>query len=295
MSSVQIRSRVASQIHRSGKNVGIETIKRNVSSRILFPGTSKLQDALHGATVASKYDSKGSLASERPVSLRGVDEDEVPILAETKRFNFSEGLNAKSAFSVNSQVVISLIMISTIWLIPFSLAFEVELPVEYSCLLSLTYLVDCILEIVTFNSLHPAMNQSKMKLNLREWQKYYLKRRFLMDTITLIPFELIPSKPPYLLQPQYLWVIRLFRLYKLPLLFSTSPKYLRLLKQLQHFFAIGHSGALIFPLLMIFFLFLHVQCCVIYLAGRIFDSGSPQIENLQGASVWQQYSWSLLT
>ncbi|KAI8609414.1 cyclic nucleotide-binding-like protein [Chytriomyces sp. MP71] len=265
------------------------------STMILREGAIGLRTTLHRATVAPKYDSKGSLASEKPVSLRGVDEDEAPILAEMKRFTLSEGLNAKSAFSVNAQVAISLVMMSSIWLIPVSLAFEVELQVEYSCLLTLVYLADCILELVTFNSLHPAMNQVKEKQHLRKWQMYYLKHSFIFDAITLLPFELIPVASPDILQPRYLWAIRIIRLYKLPRIMSTSPKYRRLLKQLQHFFAIGHSGALIFPLLLIFFLFLHIQSCAIYLSGRIFDSTNPHIIDLQEGSVWQQYSWSLLT
>ncbi|KAI8607195.1 hypothetical protein BC830DRAFT_1087150, partial [Chytriomyces sp. MP71] len=151
-----------------------EEVAPKYPTATFFRNSARFKSTLRRATIAPKYDSKGSLASERPVSLRGVNEDETPVVAEKKMFTLSQGLNAKSSFSTNAQVFVS--------------------------------------QFLTFNCFHPAMNRSKVKQTLRDWQQYYLKHCFFVDAITTLPFELIPATSDSFLPIEYLWAIRILRL-----------------------------------------------------------------------------------
>ncbi|KAJ3086965.1 anaphase-promoting complex subunit Hcn1, partial [Physocladia obscura] len=170
-----------------------------------------------------------------------------------------------------------------------SISYEIQLSVAYSAIISIRNIVDIFLELVTFKSNHPAMNSLALAdKTMKFLRRHYLKTNFFIDLITVFPLELLPIP-----NSEYLWVIRLFKVHKLHRAIMTSPIYKQFRFKMQNAFKIGHSASLVFPLGFIFFVFLHVEACIIFLGGRLNGYSNSDIAFVENSGFWGRYSWSL--
>ncbi|ORY47830.1 camp-binding domain-like protein [Rhizoclosmatium globosum] len=140
---------------------------------------------------------------------------------------------------------------------------------------------------MTFRENHHAISAIK-EPTLNSWRVHYLYNRLPVDLITTFPFELLPVTGA-----EYLWAVRLLRMYKLAYIASTCPIYKHAKKQLLQYFKIGHSVSLIFPLTFIFLSFMHIQACSIFLAGRLLGFSNAEIDPYKNQAFFDQYAWSL--
>ncbi|KAI9337965.1 cyclic nucleotide-binding-like protein [Obelidium mucronatum] len=259
--------------------------------------TSLMATALFEATTAPKYNVKGSLASSidkleisKRIDLAPDEEPELEAgLLETVSRIWKIGLNSLSSFSANADFLTSLVLLSVLWIAPFSVAYDCLPPFEYSVFVSVFYFVDLCLELITVRVSHKAM-QNLHGISLKSWRSYYLRHGFIIDLLTIFPFELLSHDGA-----EHLLLLRMFRLYKLPSILRTSPKYVYALKIVSNLFGVGQSVAVIFPLLFAFCVFLHLQACTIFYGGRIFEFSNADIEPLEHSTVFDQYTWALFT
>ncbi|KAJ3236044.1 anaphase-promoting complex subunit Hcn1, partial [Chytriomyces hyalinus] len=148
---------------------------------------------------------------------------------------------------------------------------------------------DIAVEFATFRKNHPAISALE-KPRLRDWQIYYLKTGFCLDLVSAIPFELLPVR-----EQEFLWGLRLLRLYKLPRIFSTSPKFAAIRKSLESSLGIGKTFSGIFSLLFCLAIFLHLEACILFLAGRLNDFSNATIATVQYKDTFEKYIWALFT
>ncbi|KAI8618159.1 hypothetical protein BC830DRAFT_20182 [Chytriomyces sp. MP71] len=186
-----------------------------------------------------------------------------------------------------TKVLLSVIMISQLYLIPFALGFDMILPEYYSVLVSVANFADCILELTVLNVDHVAMRSLK-KPTLQDWRDFYVRHGFLIDIVTIIPFELLPIP-----NEQYLWVIRLMRLTKLPHLIHTAYKSFKTDKDPQTMSVMRQSNALIVPLFACFCIFLHLQACILFFAGRLRGFSNADISPLEDSPLINKYIWAV--
>ncbi|KAJ3097263.1 hypothetical protein HK100_005399 [Physocladia obscura] len=153
----------------------------------------------------------------------------------------------------------------------------------------LSALTDCILEFFTVRTTHPAM-QALKSCTLADWRTHYISHGFIIDFLTSIPLEVLPFPNSY-----YLLVLRMARIYKLPDIIAASPKYSRLQKSLQSVLGIGSSVSMIFPLSCVFFLFLHLQACSLFLAARLHGFSNVETAPLINQTIYERYTWAIFS
>ncbi|KAJ3295626.1 anaphase-promoting complex subunit Hcn1 [Rhizoclosmatium sp. JEL0117] len=90
----------------------------------------------------------------------------------------------------------AVISLSELWLIPLGVCFDYDLPLFYSCIVSIKNLLDFSLEWVTMRYDHPAMI-SIADANMDDWRDYYIRRRALVDfsATNMFPVGYHPSNP----------------------------------------------------------------------------------------------------
>ncbi|KAJ3401452.1 hypothetical protein HDU80_005987 [Chytriomyces hyalinus] len=199
------------------------------------------------------------------------------------------GLSRYSFFSVNWELFMAAIYITTIWFIPFKLAMDQDIDWSFSIALSVIFAID---NFVTFMTVQPRPKLLRIVKNptLKDWQKYYLKTNFVLDFIATVPFELIPYGDCH-----YLWVIRCIRVYKLPRTVSGSPYFMLMRKKIETMLGIGQTFSGFFPLMFTLCAFLHVQACVLFFIGRLSQFSNSVIAQVQYRSDFDKYVWALFT
>ncbi|KAJ3070728.1 hypothetical protein HDU98_006249 [Podochytrium sp. JEL0797] len=193
---------------------------------------SFIATALLEATTAPKYNMKGSVVSsldkleirkEERLSIK----PDVGLASQLKQTAIAigmSGLNSLSSFSVNADFVISIALMSVLWLVPVSISYEVHLPLAYTIFITVIYMFDTLLETITIRVSHPAMTTLHGK-------------GFIIDLITIFPFELIPVDGA-----DYLWIVRMLRLYKLPTILNTNAQYSLFVKKASGMLGIGQTA-----------------------------------------------------
>ncbi|ORY48994.1 hypothetical protein BCR33DRAFT_15635 [Rhizoclosmatium globosum] len=161
--------------------------------------------------------------------------------------------------------------ISALWLIPLELGFSVGIHEGYSVVLSIVFLFDTLLESITLRAKHPALARFK-EPTLKDWQAHYFATNFIADSITIFPFELLPVAGA-----EYLHLVRLIRVYKLPHIMATSPKFISMRKGLEKALGIGQAFSGIFPLMFCLCAFLHVQASAYFGLERLLVSVIQQL------------------
>ncbi|KAJ3076606.1 hypothetical protein HDU98_002126, partial [Podochytrium sp. JEL0797] len=103
------------------------------------------------------------------------------------------------------------------------------------------------------------------------------------------PFELLPFP-----NAKYLWVLRLLKLHKLPTILSTSPFFKQLQKDIAKLLRTGNSSiSLVFPLLLVFCTFQHLQACILFLGARVSNFNNPDVQAYESLGIFDQYTWSI--
>ncbi|KAJ3283011.1 anaphase-promoting complex subunit Hcn1 [Rhizoclosmatium sp. JEL0117] len=238
-----------------------------------------LAQRMMDAALLSKFDLKGSLASIELAEGAATPED-----ISLRR----HGINPLSSLYVLSQFFFSIIHLTKLWIVPFCLSFESDIPAGYSIFLTVCNVCDIILEFLTPNTRFFNLMQANQDLQLRDWQIYYLTHGFLLDLVTALPLDMLPFNGAH-----YMLAIRLIRLYKVPPIFLESPIYIQMMKNIQRWLGIGHSASLIFPLMVLFCVFLHIEACAIFLTSRLEGFSNIDIEPYRDASIERQYTWAL--
>ncbi|KAI8838235.1 hypothetical protein BJ741DRAFT_601874 [Chytriomyces cf. hyalinus JEL632] len=265
------------------------TLERQANKRI---------SAFYENAFSAKYNQGGSLASLE-ISIPPVSEINSDKLDDEKADQvveqppstsmFITGLNPLSSISVNFEVFMAGLYLSVLYLIPLEVGLQLKLHWGYSLVLSTIFIFDIAVEFATFRINHPAISVLD-KPCLRDWQLYYLKTGFCLDLISALPFEVLPVR-----EQEFLWGLRLLRLYKLPRIFSTSPKFAAIRKTLESSLGIGKTFSGIFSLLFCLAIFLHLEACILFLAGRLNDFSNASIANVQFKDTFERYIWALFT
>ncbi|KAJ3251605.1 hypothetical protein HDU77_005784 [Chytriomyces hyalinus] len=260
------------------------TLERQANKRI---------SAFYENAFSAKYNQGGSLASLE-ISIPPVSEINSEKAEEEKADQVVEqtpstsmwitGVNPLSSISVNFEV-----FMAVLYLIPLEVGLQLKLHWGYSLMLSTIFTFDIAVEFATFRKNHPAISVLD-KPCLRDWQLYYLKTGFCLDLMSALPFEVLPVR-----EQEFLWGVRLLRLYKLPRIFSTSPKFASIRKTLESSLGIGKTFSGIFSLLFCLAIFLHLEACILFLAGRLNDFSNASIANVQFKDTFERYIWALFT
>ncbi|KAJ3022115.1 UNVERIFIED_CONTAM: anaphase-promoting complex subunit Hcn1 [Siphonaria sp. JEL0065] len=228
---------------------------------------------------------------DSPSYVATVATDEKPVHIDYNKIILSYllniGMDCTSKTSVWLDFGVSLFHMCELWTIPFIVGYDIDLPLSISCIVTIKNTLDLVKELFTIRHNHPSMLAIKDP-TMEDWRDYYFKYNILIDVVTIFPFELLPIKGH-----EYLWTVRLLRMHKLPFMIHSSPIYSAMRDRLLFLFRIGHSVSLILPLTFILFLFLHLQACVIFLAGRYFNFSNDEIASLRDAPLFDQYVWSL--
>ncbi|KAJ3022117.1 UNVERIFIED_CONTAM: anaphase-promoting complex subunit Hcn1, partial [Siphonaria sp. JEL0065] len=265
---------------RQPKTVKLEPLKEVVSN------DNEVGKTIKKSMVLATYNDRGSNVSIHDhVVARDKQRN---ILYETDPlFIWNHGFNYLSSFSVNSEFVLSLVSISELWLIPLAISYDLKLSSGYSCIVTIKNTLDICLELTTMRLSHPAMTKI-LDPTMNDWREHYFKTMFFADIVSVFPFELLPVEGAH-----YLWAIRLLRMHKLGHQMKSSPIASQLQKSLLRLCGISQAVSPIIPLATVFLLFMHVQACVIFLAGRLFEFSNHEIEPYKDAGIFSQYMWSL--
>ncbi|KAJ3099912.1 anaphase-promoting complex subunit Hcn1, partial [Physocladia obscura] len=218
---------------------------------------------LKAAASAAKDTFRDSIAVVMNQSnLQSQEIDREHIINDTK----IDGINCESNLTLNLDFLTSLFLVSLLWLVPFSIGFNFNLPIEYSAILT-----DLLLDYNTLRKYHPSMQAIK-DCTIKDWRSHYFNTTFTIDFITSFPFELLPIPDAH-----YLSTIRMLRLYKLPRILTTSSRYTKIQKKLQAMLGIGDSA------------------CSLFLAARLYKFDNVETVQLSSGSLFTQYTWGLFT
>ncbi|KAJ3216102.1 hypothetical protein HDU81_001174, partial [Chytriomyces hyalinus] len=199
---------------------------------------------------------------------------------------FRDGFDETSAFFCRMELIHFAVNMAVLWMAPLKMGFLLDLSEPFSIIVTVVFAVDCFLSCFTIRRSHHAM-QSIKNATLRHWQSYYFTHGFVIDLITSFPFELLPYEYSH-----FLWCIRLMRVYKLSQMAFISPTSLALQKTMEGM-GLGSSLTVLVPLTVISLIFFHLQACVLYLFGRIFEGSNDEIGEIINASILEQYTWAM--
>ncbi|KAJ3112557.1 hypothetical protein HK100_002296, partial [Physocladia obscura] len=230
----------------------------------------------------AKYNSHGSIASVHNTNVQNnseqlKSENESP--AQLRNF-FEKGLNPLSSFNASVDFFMAC---SATWIVPLTISFGISVHWGYSALLSTTFAIDTVVEMCTLRDNHHAMTVLKNR-KLTNWQSHYLRNNFIVDFISIIPFEMLPVSGN-----TYLFAIRFLRVYKLPHIMNTCPKFIALRKSLESMLGIGQTFSGIFPLMFALCAFLHVESCALFLAGALTGFSNSAIAQAVGNTFPMTY------
>ncbi|KAJ3236577.1 hypothetical protein HDU78_004520 [Chytriomyces hyalinus] len=254
---------------------------------------TSIYSAVFGAAAIAKYNEKGSLASlnEQEKSTFPRLEKQASVKRESlMRLFLRMGLNPLSTINVNWDFAMALIYITILWIIPLEMALQLYLDPAFSIFLTVIFLLDVILEFLTFRKSRLTCADSKTVFTLRDWQQHYLKTTFILDLISSVPFELLNSE-----HAEYLWIIRFLRLHKLTGIMTTNPKFVAIRKAIQSALGIGQTFSVVFPLMFCLCAFLHLQACALFLVGRLQGFTNPSIAEVQFDALAAKYTWAIYT
>ncbi|KAI8827808.1 cyclic nucleotide-binding-like protein [Chytriomyces cf. hyalinus JEL632] len=206
---------------------------------------------------------------------------------EKKKWSFfQDGFNEMSAFFCRMELIHFAVNMAVLWMAPLKMGFLLDLSDAFSIIVTVVFAVDCFLSCFTIRRSHHAM-QSIKNATLRHWQSYYFTHGFAIDLITSFPFELLPYEYSH-----FLWCIRMLRVYKLSEMAFVSPTSFAFQKTMEGM-GLGSSLTVIVPLTFISLIFFHLQACVLYLFGRIYEGSNDEIGKIMNATIWEQYTWAM--
>ncbi|KAJ3116831.1 hypothetical protein HK100_000966, partial [Physocladia obscura] len=246
--------------------------------------------ALADAATTAKYNAKGSLASLNHNKAASIKREEIESSSFEEisfRSILKQGLNPLSSFNVSLDFYMALIYISVVWIVPLKLGFAISVHWAYSVILTASFAFDTFIEFFTFKNTHPVLLQMENP-TIKNWQSYYFRRNFSLDLISSLPLELLPVA-----NCEYLLLLRFLRIYKLPHIMNSSPKFIAARKSMETALGIGQTFSGIIPLTFALCTFLHIESCAIFLLGTLTDFSNSGIAQVQYKSIGDQYTWAL--
>ncbi|KAJ3396966.1 hypothetical protein HDU92_001257 [Lobulomyces angularis] len=137
--------------------------------------------------------------------------------------------------------------------------------------------------------------ESNCILSLQTSRKIYLKKKFIVQVISLIPYSIIFSSWKNREALTIFYLIGVFELFRI---FTKNPIYLILTARFQKKFNFGASFMSMFSLGLMLLIFLHLHGCFYFLCGRMqsFQTQSWKLlekEGILAKSVGAQYTWSV--
>ncbi|TPX74851.1 hypothetical protein CcCBS67573_g03884 [Chytriomyces confervae] len=209
------------------------------------------------------------------------------------------GIHPRSLFSNVWDLAMGFVMAVLVFLIPFAAAYNPSYNLFDMTMLSIAtssiFLCDSMVVFVTPQlvrsdiSFFDLSEYEKARPTLPVWMLYWMKRCFLINLVTVIPFPIFfPSQ----LQSEFMAFIYLIRCIKLCWNFFRCPFVMRSNSYLDEVAGISISRTL--PLTGGIFWFIHCNACTIYMMGSWtgFVGWSSMWPLVDSATLFETYVWT---
>ncbi|TPX73903.1 hypothetical protein CcCBS67573_g04831 [Chytriomyces confervae] len=209
------------------------------------------------------------------------------------------GIHPRSLFSNVWDMAMGFVMAVLLFLIPFAAAYNPNYNLldmtDLSIATSSIFLCDSLVAFVTPQlvrsdiSFFDLSEYEKARPTLPVWMLYWMKRRFFINLVTVIPFPIFfPSQ----LHGEFIAFIYLIRCIKLWWNFFQCPFVLRCNSYVDELAGISISRTL--PLTGGIFLFIHCNACTIYMMGSWtgFVGWSSMWPLVDSATLFETYVWT---
>ncbi|KAJ3200338.1 anaphase-promoting complex subunit Hcn1, partial [Dinochytrium kinnereticum] len=131
-----------------------------------------------------------------------------------------------------------------------------------------------------------AKDQVETMLSLKQSQIHYVKGAFFFDLVTMVPWDQIFNT----MSKSYLLIyIKMFRLWRLPILVKKTPHFLFFKKRIEAAVGGGRTLTNLVVLLACLLIFLHLEGCLFFLIGRLSDYTNSPVSESRNATVLEQY------
>ncbi|KAJ3108758.1 Potassium/sodium hyperpolarization-activated cyclic nucleotide-gated channel 4 [Phlyctochytrium planicorne] len=225
-----------------------------------------------------------------------------------------QGFHPRAFIASAWDILMTFTYCAAIWFIPLSMGFEKNEYLEYGITVfsSLMYTLDIIKifltrrlirvrQSTTSSKVSPENNESakafngvakkdeeEILLTLAESQRYYVTHGFILDLLTVVPWNLIFSNS---VQSSWmLLVVKMVRIWRLPFLIKRTAHFTFVRKRVE--MAIGGGRALsnLVTLVAIFLSFLHIEGCIFFLIGRLTNFVNSPVAGSRNSTVMEQYA-----
>ncbi|KAI9329858.1 cyclic nucleotide-binding-like protein [Obelidium mucronatum] len=189
---------------------------------------------------------------------------------EFRKHNFwVDGLNPMSLFSATANLIITIFFFFLLIAVPFQIAYDdtTDKFLDQSHRIMAVFAIDTLLNIVT--PLKPPKTDTRKvrRSTLSEWSKRYAKIFLVLDILTLIPWvHLVPLGIDSLLFA----LVHLLRSVRLPRMLTRIPIWIILHNKIEAVPGFGNHLSFMIPIGVAILLFIHLQSCVLYFAGKQF-------------------------
>ncbi|KAI9338250.1 hypothetical protein BDR26DRAFT_436948 [Obelidium mucronatum] len=206
------------------------------------------------------------------------------------------GLHPKSVFSTVWDFIMSIFYSAVLWLVPFYIGYEENIPHSIFIPVALIFSVDSLITFVTpqpqalINKICSFREYESMRPNISQWIFSWLKYQLFIDALSIIPFEIILEKIP---EAKWLSLFHLLRMYRLPSMMSRCAIFKRCRTKLEGKMGMGISTVI--PIAIVIFYFIHVNACFMYLIGKStgFIGWSAVWFEANTANLVDTYIWTI--
>ncbi|KAI8619055.1 hypothetical protein BC830DRAFT_842457 [Chytriomyces sp. MP71] len=215
---------------------------------------------------------------------------------------FIDGLHPMSWFCSSLTLFFITFYNAILLLLPYQAAYFDDVSKQSSLLLTITvvYVCDTAINLVTPKKNHGGDTRLRIKRpDLREWLKSYVRRNWLVDVLSAVPWLIIIQSSTAALP---LSIITLLRALKIPSMMRRSPVFLRIYKNVESIRGIGNILVRIIPVGITVLIFIHFEACIIFWIGKlsgfdswdiIFDHWSHYPGGISASSAYDKYVWML--
>ncbi|KAJ3341120.1 anaphase-promoting complex subunit Hcn1 [Entophlyctis luteolus] len=219
----------------------------------------------------------------------------------------NDGLNPMALFYVTVNLLLILIYYELILEIPYRVAFTETVdsfdPIAWRYKIIGIYAVDTLINAVTPQKPPKTDLKKVRRVELRVWAAQYAWSQLWLDAVTIVPwYRCVPTQTVSEPAVLALGLIYLLRTVRLPAMHARSPVYVLAHARVEAVAGVGNILGRLIPVGGGVAAFIHVQACVLYLAGRVmgFETWSEQFTHWQffpggidGAGMDERYVWML--
>ncbi|KAI8848880.1 hypothetical protein BC829DRAFT_207838 [Chytridium lagenaria] len=265
-----------------------------------------------------KFNANGSIASLHPSKLfpsntvlnLGVSSESLTREKGPKN-RFFIGIHPRSVFASVWDVFMTGVYCTLIWFVPISTCFEKNAHLEpfvagvSTCMFALDIIKILLTKRIRIDrnnaikdkKVHPAgksafngvaRDEVEVLLSLRESQRQYLGRIFFLDILYTIPWNLILRG--HIPNAWLLLFVKMFRLWRLPVLLKTTPHFLYLRRNIEISLGGGRTLWNLAVLLTCLLAFLHLEGCLFFLIGRLTNYANSPLADSIGSTLLDQYA-----